>query len=39
MALVATAVGPDHFCRCRFCSRVPHELFVRQMTDFRPVGC
>ena len=24
--------------RCRFCSRVPHELFVRQMTAFCLVG-
>ena len=35
MALDAAVVGSDHFV----CSRVPHELFVRQMTDFCLVGC
>ena len=36
MALVATAVGPDHFVGA---VSIPHELFVRQMTDSRPAGC
>ena len=49
MALAAAVVGSDHFVgvvsvpvslmNCCFCSRVPHELFVRQMTAFCLVGC
>ena len=36
MALDAAVVGSDHFVGT-VC--VPHELVVRQMTDFCLVGC
>lgn len=39
MALVATAVGPDHFVGAVSIPVSHHELFVRQMTDSRPAGC
>jgi hypothetical protein len=36
MALDAAVVGSDHFVGA---VSVPHELFVRQITDFCLVGC
>ena len=39
MALDAAVVGSDHFVGTVSVPVSPHELFVRQMTDFCLVGC